>query len=127
MDVPTLRRVNLVLVAVFALVSALLAASPPWGGWRLALWSAAPILVFVAPVLAFTAAAAQRAMLFTVLLFGAIAMLLVAQAANSSDAFSAWAAWVVPAVLFVGAVVAAGCGAAVGTLLARRDPAEVPD
>jgi hypothetical protein len=120
MNANRLYRRSLVVLAVAALAMVLAGSRPPIGGMALALWSVAPLSVFVPLILVSTTATQHRCNFFAILAFSVLAVAMVAVSLEPSDALSGFVAWVVPAILFVAAVFAAGCAALVGRILEGR-------
>lgn len=113
MDEAHLRRLNLVLAGLIAALLALVACVSPWGSIWLAAWTALPVAVFMPLVLLAKARVGQQVALGALAVFGVVALPWVGSGTASIDPFSAFLVWVLPAALFVLAVMLTSCAALV--------------
>ncbi len=120
MDEAHLRRLNLVLAGLIAALRALVASASPWGSIGLSAWTALPVLVFVPLVLLARARVGQQVALGALAVYGVVALALVGSGTASIDPFSAFVVWVLPATLFVLAVMLTSCAALVAARWAAR-------
>jgi len=92
----------------------------PFRGLALACWAAAPFAAFVPLLMASTTSTQHKCNSVVLFPFSFIAVAVLGAAVRPTDAFSYLAAWVVPAVLLVGATLAASAAALAGRKLARK-------
>jgi ABC-type uncharacterized transport system permease subunit len=126
MNARDLQWLNVTILAAAGMLVARLALQPPFGGIVLALWFAAPFVVFV-PLLALSSTATQhKCNLVALLAFSFLALLSAGSAVQPSDAFSGVVVWVVPVVHFMAATLACGVAAVAGRALSKShaDPAQ---